>query len=66
MLQRSDFETSLCFNLRLKKSFTYIRMEENGRHAVTVSLPPTLDRQVETGGDPRQGVGGGKEIVANL
>ena len=43
-----------------------MRMEENGRHAVPVGLPPTLDGQVETGGDAGQGVGGGEEIVAHL
>ena len=43
-----------------------MRMEENGRHAVPVSLPPTLDGQVETGGDAGQGVGGGKEVVDHL
>ena len=43
-----------------------MRMEEDGGHAVTISLATSLNGEVQAGGDPWQVVRGCQKVVAYL
>ena len=43
-----------------------MRMEEDGGHAVTISLATSLNGEVQAGGDPWQVVRGCQKVVAHL
>ena len=43
-----------------------MRMEEDGGHAVTISLATSLDSEVQAGGDAWQVVRGCQKVVAHL
>ena len=52
--------------LRSEKLVTDMRMEEDGGHAVTISLATSLNGEVQAGGDPWQVVRGCQKVVAHL